>query len=38
MELDIIRKVDSEIAGYIEQELKRQQETIELSNVDWLNK
>lgn len=30
MELDIIRKVDSEIAGYIEQELKRQQETIEL--------
>lgn len=30
MELDIIRKIDPEVTGYIEEELKRQQETIEL--------
>ena len=29
-ELDIIRKIDPEVTGYIEEELKRQQETIEL--------
>ncbi len=30
MELDIIKKTDAEVAKYIELELKRQQETIEL--------
>lgn len=30
MEIEIIKKVDPDIAGYIEQELKRQRETIEL--------
>ncbi len=30
MEIDIIKKADPEVAGYIEEELKRQQNTIEL--------
>ena len=30
MELNIIKQVDAEVAQYIEDELKRQQETIEL--------
>ena len=30
MELDKVRATDSELAGYIEEELKRQQTTIEL--------